>query len=384
MATYTWNAIYIGTYADMDTNESSTTNEAKSILLGVHGTAADPLANHIVSVTATDLNNDHYLGRNNNGATPEPLKINGVSAALDTAVTYNATLTYADGTTAKITAVVFQTTDGKVYLAPETSNNTDTDALQAKAIKSINFTSVKQDSTTFRAQRVVTNFVCFTNEISILTDHGPMPAGDLTAGKMILTHDSGMQPVRWIGKKQLSRSALAANPKLLPVRIRAGALGSGLPLRDMLVSPQHRLMVRSVIALRMFGCAEVFVAAVKLIGLPGITQAANDRDITYVHFALDRHEVVYANGAMTESLLLGPETFKALGKEAGDEVRRLFPDLPAHPGQIVPARMIPSGADQKHLIERHLRNKKPLFDMFLPQGRAPGHSASDRDIRPAA
>ena len=50
-----------------------------------------------------------------------------------------------------------------------------------------------------------------------------------------------------------------------------GALGNGLPRRDLLVSRQHRMLVRSSIAGRMFGDKEVLVAAHHLTALPGVT-----------------------------------------------------------------------------------------------------------------
>ena len=54
-----------------------------------------------------------------------------------------------------------------------------------------------------------------------------------------------------------------AYPKVQPVRILAGALGHGMPQRDLLVSRQHRMLVSSAICERMFGLEQVLVSAIK-------------------------------------------------------------------------------------------------------------------------
>ncbi|MDT9702188.1 Hint domain-containing protein, partial [Streptomyces sp. P17] len=91
-------------------------------------------------------------------------------------------------------------------------------------------------------------------------------------------------------------AALAANPHLRPVRIRAGALGAGVPARDLVVSPQHRVLLRSGIARRMFGASEVLVAAKQLLALDGVELASDLDSVTYVHFLFDRHQIVQSEG----------------------------------------------------------------------------------------
>src|SRR5690606_41194845 len=74
---------------------------------------------------------------------------------------------------------------------------------------------------------------------------------------------------------------LAMNPKLCPVRITAGALGNGMPEQDLMVSPQHRVLIRSKIALRMFNITEVLIPAIKLCDMDGIEQVTDvDRKST--------------------------------------------------------------------------------------------------------
>merc|ERR1711916_245042 len=82
-----------------------------------------------------------------------------------------------------------------------------------------------------------------------------------------------------------------AKGKLRPVLIRKGALGNGLPERDMIVSPNHRMLVASDKAAIYFEEREVLVAAKHLVDLPGVA-FVDVEDVTYIHFMFDQHEVV--------------------------------------------------------------------------------------------
>ena len=77
----------------------------------------------------------------------------------------------------------------------------------------------------------------------IATPRGEMPVEQLRAGDKVVTRDNGIQEIGWVGQKALGWHDLLANPHLKPVLIRQGSLGNGLPERDMLVSPNLRLLV---------------------------------------------------------------------------------------------------------------------------------------------
>uniref|UniRef100_UPI0035AF8BD3 Hint domain-containing protein n=1 Tax=Paracoccus sp. TaxID=267 RepID=UPI0035AF8BD3 len=158
-----------------------------------------------------------------------------------------------------------------------------------------------------------TSVTCFADDVLIQTQDGPVAAGDLAVGMMVETRDDGPQPIRWKGKRRLSATDLEAAPHLRPIRILKGALGGGKPEADLVVSPQHRILVRSRIAQKMFGTDEVLVAAKQLCQVDGI-DVANDLDgVTYVHFLFDSHQLVISNGAETESLHTGAEALKSVG-----------------------------------------------------------------------
>ncbi|MCK8464021.1 Hint domain-containing protein [Aliiroseovarius sp. S1339] len=145
-------------------------------------------------------------------------------------------------------------------------------------------------------------------------------------------------------------------------RISAGALGAGLPPRDHLVSRQHQKLVRSQIVKRVFAVQDVFVPAIKLTDLPNIFVDDTIRSVTYFHMLFDQHEVIFAEGAPTESLLTGPDALRALGSEARDDILTLFPEVTEVDHVPVPARRIPPDELQKQLIERHLKIHKPSVE----------------------
>ena len=172
-------------------------------------------------------------------------------------------------------------------------------------------------------EKVVT---CFTPGTLIATARGPVAVEHLAAGDMIVTRDHGLQPLRWVGRRDLSLADLIAGPKLQPVRIAAGALGAGLPERDMLVSPQHRMLMTGARAEMFFGADEVLVAALHLTTLPGVEQVLT-RGISYLHLLFDDHELIEADGAWAESFQPAERALRDLEDEQRAEIVALFPDL---------------------------------------------------------
>lgn len=207
------------------------------------------------------------------------------------------------------------------------------------------------------------SIVCFAAGTLIATINGLRPVQDLTVGDRVITMDNGYQEIRWIGSNKVHPADLRANPKLVPIRIQAGSLGNGTPEQDLLVSPQHRVLVSSKIAERMFDANEVLIPANKLLAIDGINIASDTEEngVEYWHFLFDAHQVVWSNGAPTESLFTGPEALKSVSPQAREEILTLFPKI-ALPGYVAsPARYIPEqGKLMKKLTQRHQKNCKPL------------------------
>ncbi len=85
--------------------------------------------------------------------------------------------------------------------------------------------------------------VCFLRGTLIETDQGPVAVEDLRAGMQVVSYDGGTKKLRLALSRVISAKEYEQNPNFHPVRIMAGALGAGLPKRDLLVSRQHRMLM---------------------------------------------------------------------------------------------------------------------------------------------
>jgi hypothetical protein len=130
--------------------------------------------------------------------------------------------------------------------------------------------------------------VCLTADSLVDTPNGPVAVQDLRVGMPVDTLD-GPKLMRWIAHKTVSAKDMAHNDKLRPVLIRADSLGVGIPARDMQVSRQHRMLVSSAIAERMFGIRDVLIPAIRLTALPGIDVIDPQTSVTYFHILFDTH-----------------------------------------------------------------------------------------------
>lgn len=167
---------------------------------------------------------------------------------------------------------------------------------------------------------------CFTPGTTIATPMGERLIEDLREGDRVITRDNGLQEVRWIGQSELTGHKLARAPHLRPILIQAGSLGDNLPEQDILVSPQHRILLTSEKAQLYFEEREVLVAAKHLTHLDGIDEVGT-LGVTYIHFMFDQHEVVLSNGAWTESFQPGDVTMQGMGDKQKSEIYELFPEL---------------------------------------------------------
>ncbi len=137
----------------------------------------------------------------------------------------------------------------------------------------------------------ITEIACFTAGTRIATLHGEVAVEDLRPGNEVLTAN-GMRPIRWIGRIEVS-TRFSHPLRVLPIRITAGALGDGLPLRDLLVSPDHAMFIDGILV--QAGALEN----------GGTIRREHDMPecFTYYHVELERHELLRAEGALTESFV---------------------------------------------------------------------------------
>jgi hypothetical protein len=132
---------------------------------------------------------------------------------------------------------------------------------------------------------------CFTAGTLIETDHGGVPVERLKPGDLVRTASGALRPVKWLGEQRI-RLRFMSRDRALPVRIAAGALGGGLPRRDLVVSPGHAVLVDGVLC-----------NAAALLDGSTITRAAMAADFSYYHVELDSHDLLISEGAASESYL---------------------------------------------------------------------------------
>jgi hypothetical protein len=126
----------------------------------------------------------------------------------------------------------------------------------------------------------------------ILTPGGPVAVETLAIGDAVVTRFTGIQALRWIGRRSFAGGAVLPDPALAPVRIAAGALGHLMPARDLFVAPAHGLLIDGQL-----------IAACHLVNGRTVTQPAAAGGMVYVQLALAQHDCVLADGAWAETCL---------------------------------------------------------------------------------
>ena len=207
------------------------------------------------------------------------------------------------------------------------------------------------DLGTLEFYNIETVVPCFTPGTQIATPKGEVPVESLKAGDRVITRDNGIQEIKWVGTRPVSFRELATARHLAPIHICAGALGNGLPERDMMLSPNHRVLVANDRTSLYFDEREVLAAAKHLVDSKGI-QIVEPMAVTYVHFMCQNHEVVLSNGAWTESFLPGDHSLKAIGNAQRQELFELFPELETKEGleDYTAARRILKGHEAQLLL----------------------------------
>lgn len=149
--------------------------------------------------------------------------------------------------------------------------------------------------------------ICFTKGTGILTPLGERRIERLRPGDLVQTLDDGLQPIKWIGSH-----SVRAGGALAPVRFGRGVIGNH---RDLLVSPRHRMLCGGDATLAAFGEGEVLAPAKSLVDDFRVSRVYGGM-VTYVHMLFERHQVVIANGAASESFLPEGAGLEALSEPA--------------------------------------------------------------------
>ena len=173
--------------------------------------------------------------------------------------------------------------------------------------------------------------ICFAPDTRLATPDGPRAIQSLRQGDLILTRDNGAQAVMWTGHRRMSGARLYTMPHLRPIRFRAGALGIDRPDQELIVSPQHRMLIKGAAAQALFNTAEVLVKAEDLLNDATITVDHTMREVTYVHVMLEAHNIVWANGIETESFHPSNTALDLIDPTQREGLLALRPDIARDP-----------------------------------------------------
>lgn len=152
---------------------------------------------------------------------------------------------------------------------------------------------------------------CFCAGARIATDRGETPVEALAIGDRVRTLSGALRPILWIGRREIE--ARAVDPlRAWPIRVRAGALGPNIPARDVLLSPDHALLIGGVLV----------QAGALVNGRSILRETAPPPRFSYFHIELDAHDLLLAEGAPAESFV---DCVDRLAFDNWDEHLRLFP-----------------------------------------------------------
>ena len=182
----------------------------------------------------------------------------------------------------------------------------------------------------------VITVACYCPGTRIATPLGEVVVEALAIGDLVSTADGRAEAIRWIGRRSYAARFLLANPKVQPVRFRAGSLGDGLPRRDLLVSPEHAMLLDGMLI-----PARCLVDGVQIVAERGWTA------VDYIHIELASHEAILAEGAASETFI--DDDSRAMFQNAG-EYTELYPD--ARPAGSFCAPRVEDGYELEAIRQR--------------------------------
>jgi type VI protein secretion system component Hcp len=166
---------------------------------------------------------------------------------------------------------------------------------------------------------------CYCPGTLILTDKGEITVEDLKIGDRVMTVSGEAKPIKWIGRRSYSGRFALGQRDILPVCIKAEAIDENVPRRDLWISPHHAMYLEGVL-----------IEAKDLVNGVSIVQAERVEKVEYFHIELDRHDVIIAEGALSESFV--DDDNRGLFHNA-HEYRALFPDAPQVAARYCAARL---------------------------------------------
>ncbi len=175
------------------------------------------------------------------------------------------------------------------------SNTTQNSAVSADFPAGATLTYSNTSFPTLAAFTSTFSPACYQAGTCLRTEHGETAVEDLRVGDLMAVLEGSqivMKPVIWIGHRRIEIASLAEPALALPIRIKRDAFAEGMPVRDLLVSPDHAIFVDGVL-----------IPAKLLVNGGSIAQDASFQRVHYFHVELEQHGVLLAEGLPAESFL---------------------------------------------------------------------------------
>ncbi|TCP39899.1 Hint domain-containing protein [Rhodovulum marinum] len=172
---------------------------------------------------------------------------------------------------------------------------------------------------------------------NLRTPCGPRRVENVRPGDMIVTRTNGLQAVRLVWRRRLSAEALRANPALAPIRLKPRALGPMMPRNDLVVAPDHRVLIPGWRVAGWPDEAQLLVPAAEIAGRSDAAYVDRARDdLTLYQFVFDSPQVLNANGLPVESLSPDAGVIATLALAEREALLRRFPQLTRDPTAYPP------------------------------------------------
>jgi hypothetical protein len=172
--------------------------------------------------------------------------------------------------------------------------------------------STSGSGTTVTGATDALNVTCFYAGTLVQTPKGEVPVETLKRDDLVLTQDGHAKPISWLGRQTVS-TLFADKLRVLPIRIKAGALADNVPARDLLISPDHAVLV-----------GDALIQASALVNGTSIVRETDVPDVfTYYHVEVDDHSLILAENTPVETFV---DNVDRLNFDNWAEHQALYPD----------------------------------------------------------
>jgi autotransporter passenger strand-loop-strand repeat protein len=173
------------------------------------------------------------------------------------------------------------------------------------------------------------HIACYCPGTLIQTKRGQRKVEKLKIGDQVMTASGVTRPIKWIGRRSYGGRFIMGRKDILPVCIKVGALDIDVPKRDLWISPHHAMYFKDA------DRGGLLIEAKDLVNGATIVQAESVEKVEYIHLELDSHDVIIAEGALSETFV--DDDSRGMFHN-GHEFRALYPDVPPCPAQYCAPR----------------------------------------------